>query len=102
MLRRRFLSITSWFYHPDLGMKDFEVLSRASAFAIQRSDGRSDASPHIITSQHVTHPFRFPHYYPQDTHEWLAHLTPEHIKCTLELREVSDANQHRPAFTFVC
>lgn len=68
-------------------MKDFEILSRASAFAVRRLDGEEDLPWHIISSQHVTHPFRYPQYYPPEQYPWLEHITPEHTRITLELRE---------------
>jgi hypothetical protein len=85
---RRALSLTSWFFHPDVvGMSDYEVLSRASAFAVP-ARARS-AGPHFVLSQHVTHPFNYARYYPEERYPFVHALAEDNVRCTLEARRPS-------------
>ena len=83
---RRVFSITSHFLHPDFGMKDFEVLSRASAFPVRRNSNNKSTKFHFLTSKHVTHPFNFPSYYGDK--EFVQHLSEEHVKFSIEVRNI--------------
>lgn len=113
MARRSFLSISTWFLHPDIDMKDWEVLSRGSATLLlandalsgalregsnsrstsnsRRGGGGSDGRPvpwNLIAAHHVTHPFRFPQYYGGEQYGFLEILEEQHVRHTLEVREV--------------
>lgn len=103
MKRRYALSISSWFCIPDQGMKDLEMLSRASAFLVKAknrlhdfgqkktmSDERKikylslkDSAYHIVTSSHVIAPWRYPKYYSQ---EFIKYVNETHTYYTIELR----------------
>ncbi|KAL6041499.1 hypothetical protein QOT17_024905 [Balamuthia mandrillaris] len=90
-------SLSSWFRLPEQGMSTHEVLSRASCFRtpwrkrMPRPSSSSSSSSsllpkhHIIGSAHVTHPFLWPKYYPQ---EWLRFVQEEHTLYKLEFREL--------------
>ena len=90
-----FSAVCARFMLPDQGMTQYEVLSRASAFAIDlgalmhKAGIASGDIPHdtpvlttdgsyhpIATSLHVVRPFLFPRYYPD---EWLQFIRPENI-----------------------
>jgi hypothetical protein len=80
----RALSITSWFHSPLVTMgSSHEVLSRASCFAV-----RNLTSRYIVASQHVTSPFRYPAYYPEETHGFVHVLEPEDVRLSIELRGI--------------
>jgi hypothetical protein len=91
-MKRRVFSITSHFLHPDFGMERFEVLSRASAFPVRRNSKNKSTKFHFITSQHVTHPFNFPNYYGDK--EFVQHLSDEHVKFSIEIREDDGTIRH--------
>lgn len=59
------------------------------------SDGDSERRPlvHLLTSAHVVHPFRFPHYYKEQS-EWLQMLTPYDVRSLLELRSPHGSMVH--------
>lgn len=100
-LRRSALSFSSWFCLPEQGMKDFEILNRASAFLVRASGsgnrarskvtGREfvDRAPfpapkvHLVTSSHVVAPWRWPKYYAD---EWLQQVNERHTMYTAEMR----------------
>jgi len=87
-------------------MTQYDILSRASAFAIDITSIAKEANvtrpsekqfPEtdeeiistvgfhpIVTSLHVVRPFLFPRYYPE---EWLQFVRPENIRVTLEFRD---------------
>jgi len=90
--RRAVLSLSSWFCVPEQGMKDFEILNRASAFLVrsrswkkQQEEGAGIRGPrvHVLTASHVVAPWRWPKYYPED---WLQQVNERHTAYTLELR----------------
>lgn len=85
---RRVLSLSSSFYHPDIDMKGFELLSQASACLVPTGDPHLPQKFHILASAHVTHPWRFPNYYPHETHAFVHVLSEEHIRCSVGLRNV--------------
>ena len=70
---RRCLPLTCFFKLPEQGMKDYEVLSRGTAFL-------SDS--HILASHHVVEPFHFPNYFTED---WLQFVTPQHCRYVISL-----------------
>jgi hypothetical protein len=74
------LSLTSHFKSVTLGVHAYEVLSRASAFLAMR-----DGCLHVVSSAHVTHPFAFPHYYPEKG--FLAALTADDLRYSVEVRD---------------
>ena len=107
------LSISSWFCIPEQGMKEFEILSRASAFVVKANsslfkypygngknnttreiskDGENNRGKffqpeyHILTASHVVSPWRWPKYYPD---EWLQYVSEKHTHYTVELRDES-------------
>ena len=89
------LSLSSWFCIPEQGMKDFEILCRASAFLIksknyQPTNQEEKKQPqsfrskyHVISASHVVAPWRYPKYFPDD---WLQFVNEKHTHYTLELR----------------
>lgn len=60
--------------------------SRASAFCVQASPGVGPAL-HILTSQHVTHPYKYRNYYPGEEFAWLDFVQPEHVRVSVEVRD---------------
>jgi hypothetical protein len=88
------LSISSWFCLPEQGMKDFEILSRASAFLVKSpkknglefKNDKGDIEKkniHVLTASHVASPWKWPKYYPD---EWLQHVNEKHTHYSVELR----------------
>lgn len=73
------VSLTAWFKLPEQGMKQFDVLSQASALPII-----SNNSLVFLTSQHVVLPWLYRHYY---TAEWLDFVKPQHTVYTIECRD---------------
>ena len=89
------LSLTSWFFHPAVvGMTRHEPLSRASAFAIRAAIG-SPVTHHVCSAAHVTHPFRYPAYYPGERHVFVHALGEQDVRCTIERRLVSSERAKR-------
>jgi len=102
-LRRVCLSISSWFCVPEQGMKDLEVLCRASAFMLPVNkftnppykpkgilpDSRSVHPPkfHVVTVSHAVAPWRHPKLYPD---EWLQFINEKHTHYTVEMRYEDD------------
>lgn len=86
---RHCVSLTTWFFQPELGMTKYEVLSRASACAVNlpSGSGRNDTRWTFLTSQHVTHPFRYPQYYAEPEHAFVHLLGEGDVRCTLEVRD---------------
>jgi hypothetical protein len=91
---RPFLSVTSWFFHPEIDMLwGWEVLSRGSAALLHVSPSASPSPPSLpprlvaAASHHVTHPHRFPRYYPREEFGFLEALGDEHVRHTVEVRE---------------
>jgi hypothetical protein len=68
---------------PELGMSQFEVLSRASAFAITLPS----RPPLLLSSRHVTHPHHYLDSYYQDK-EWLAAVNNRSLRYSLEVYKV--------------
>eukprot|EP01138_Halocafeteria_seosinensis_P012879 gb/GECG01013157.1/.p1 GENE.gb/GECG01013157.1/~~gb/GECG01013157.1/.p1 ORF type:complete len:224 (+),score=6.91 gb/GECG01013157.1/:1-672(+) len=105
---RPVLTLTAHFRVPEQGMEEYEPLSRSSAFIVGSDLEQSpadnlaeDGTPafgafnklHFLTSQHVTHPFRFPQYYPPEQgYEFIQFISEEHMKYTVELRDANDGN----------
>lgn len=76
---------------PEQGMRSFEVLARASAFVTPwRGVRQSTSWPkyHVLGSAHVTHPFFFPNYYPEEKVPWLRFVKEDDTLNKLELRSV--------------
>lgn len=80
--KRNALALTTWFCSPDLGMKDYEVLIRSSAFVV-KSNLSEGPGYHIVTSSHNLAPWRFPKYY---SDPFLEYVNEGHIHYTLEVR----------------
>ena len=81
--RKFALSISAWFCVPEQGMKEFEILSRASAFLLKRKSPSFKSKMHVLTASHVVAPWRFPKYYPQ---EWLQFVNEKNTHYTVEVR----------------
>ena len=86
------LSITSWMCVPEQGMRDFEVLCRASAFLIRAKEWRKEkgvvsgfafSAYIVLTVSHVVAPWKWPKLYPD---EWLQFVNETHTHYTVELR----------------
>jgi hypothetical protein len=73
------VSLTAWFKLPEQGMKQYDVLSQASAIPV-----RSKNSLQFLTSQHVVLPWLYKYYYAA---EWLEYVKQEHTAYTIECRE---------------
>lgn len=86
--RRVAAALTSYFFHPEVDMRGYELLSCASAFLVPVARPDCATRFHVIAAAHVTHPWRFPAYYPPDSHAFVHVLSDEHIRCNLELRRV--------------
>lgn len=84
------LSLTTWFRHSLSGMKEFEVLSRASASILEPS--KNDGFVNIIASQHVTHPFYWTSYFDEDKHAFLMDLRETDVQWSLEVRNPEDGS----------
>lgn len=86
-LKTTVMSITSWFCIAEQGMKDFEVLCKASAFLVKANPYIKDAKLkpryHLLTVSHVVAPWKFPKLYPN---EWLTFVNEKHTHFTMELR----------------
>lgn len=80
-------SFTSWFKSEALGMADYEMLSRASAFAVT-AKAHPSRRLHFFTTLHVPAPFLFPRWYPASQYPWLQGVRPDDVRSTLELRDV--------------
>jgi len=111
IINRCYLSLTTWFYHPDIDMKSWEILSRGSATLIippslpnvsSSSSSTSSSSSSIsssstpswqlLASYHVTHPHEFPQYYSYDQYPWLNILSSHNLRYTLELRSAKSGH----------
>lgn len=81
-------SVTSRFCLPEQGMTHFDVLSRASTFAVDVSRSRLGGTGLLfLTSAHVVHPFAFRHLYPGDENAWLDFVEERHVRASLEVRD---------------
>lgn len=83
---RPVFSLSSWFYAPDLDMKEFEILNRASAFIVPAkcpTYRKNMFKYHIVTVSHAVAPWRWPKYYAE---EWLKGVNESHCHYTIELR----------------
>lgn len=89
------LSFTSWFRVPEQGMKRFEILSRASAFAVTSKRAPTNAV-HIVAALHVPCPFLFRNYYPLSDYPWLSAVEDKHVRSRVEFRKVSSADPSLP------
>lgn len=105
----RTFSLSTWFWLPEQGMKHFELLSRASVTCVEWRQKRGGcggggvpppaAAPeaaavpafHIITSQHVTHPYAYERYYPLEAYPWLPHVREGSVRASLEVRRADGA-----------
>lgn len=88
MASRNFVSLTTWFFQPEMGMTRYEVLSRASACPVRsRTAPNSSGLWTFLTSQHVTHPFRYPNYYNEPEHAFVHLLSDSDVRCTVEVRD---------------
>ncbi|PRP81413.1 hypothetical protein PROFUN_11034 [Planoprotostelium fungivorum] len=83
---RHAYALISEFLHPDLGMKDFEVLSRSSLFLVNASKGQ-EKRLHLLGPAHVTHPWLFPHFYPESSHDWLKHVDETYVRLFLGIQD---------------
>lgn len=97
--RRHFLSLTTYFFHPDIEMKTWEVLSRGTATLLTPPPAAGAPQQQqlllLLASHHVTHPHRFPQYYPRDDFAFMQLLEDKHVRCSVELREVRACGAER-------
>lgn len=75
-------SFSSWFCIPDQGMKDFDILCRASCFLVPAL-GMQNHKFHLLTVAHAAAPWKYPKLYSQ---EWLRYVNEEHVVFTFEPR----------------
>lgn len=75
-------SFSSWFCIPNQGMKDFDILCRASCFLVPAL-GMKNNKFHMLTVAHAAAPWKYPKLYPQ---EWLRYVNEEHVIFTFEPR----------------
>jgi hypothetical protein len=69
---------------PEQGMTKYDILSRSSLIFVQSKHQKKKF--HLIAPLHVTHPWLFSHFYPQ---EWLQFVTEKSVKNFLGFREVN-------------
>ncbi|GBG29515.1 Hypothetical Protein FCC1311_057362 [Hondaea fermentalgiana] len=81
------LSLHSWFFKPAFGMKDYEILGRASGILTARRDGALT----VLTSLHNVDPASLPHYCgPEDgPTAWMHHVRPDEVKIVLQVLDES-------------
>eukprot|EP00512_Aurantiochytrium_limacinum_P010710 CAMPEP_0171564366 /NCGR_PEP_ID=MMETSP0960-20121227/16239_1 /TAXON_ID=87120 /ORGANISM="Aurantiochytrium limacinum, Strain ATCCMYA-1381" /LENGTH=292 /DNA_ID=CAMNT_0012117723 /DNA_START=104 /DNA_END=982 /DNA_ORIENTATION=- len=77
------LSLQSWFFKPEFGMEDYEILGRASGVSTLRHDG----APVVLTSLHNVDPAQLPHYCGSEDSPtaWMHHVKPEEVKCIVQV-----------------
>ena len=85
MVRKKGLtvSISTWFCLPDQGMKDMEILCRATAFAVSSSSAVHANKMHFVTASHSIAPWKFRNLYPE---EWLQAIDEKNTFYTIESR----------------
>jgi len=79
------MSMTSYFKLPEQGMKEFEVLSRASCFFIKSNKFHKQF--HIVGASHVTHPWYFRVMYHEKKYDWLNYVYEEAVKTKISFRD---------------
>ncbi len=70
---------------PELGMKDLELLNRATAFPVSLTRRKQSSNPFgvgFVTSGHVVAPWLFPKYH-KESMEWLQYVKEEHCAYSL-------------------
>lgn len=79
--------LESWFCLPEQGMKQFEILSRGSAFLTPWSTDPTRL--HVVAPAHVTHPWKFRHFAALAGPEldWLEAVREEAVRVVLSVRE---------------
>lgn len=88
------LSLTAWFRVPEF-MPHYEVLSRASAFAVRTS---AEDEVTLVSSRHVSHPWLHQaQYYPDKP--WLEHVHDDHIRYSVEAYD-GDGRHDDPVLTW--
>lgn len=100
LFKRRAISITSFFFRPEFGMRGYEPLARASAFVLPVEAAlKGDPNAplfHIVSVKHVTHPHKTSYY---DDSPFVDLLDDDDVRVTAELRDVrlsqlSSRHQH--------
>jgi hypothetical protein len=86
-LRRGALSLVVSFKNDAFGMREYEVLSRASACAVVAP---RPARLVLLSCLHVVHPFRYPQYFRPDhaATAWVQHVRPEMVRCSAQVVDV--------------
>lgn len=79
--KRWALSISTYFCIPEQGMKDLEILCRASAFLVKSKNDKNRF--HLLTASHAVAPWLYPKYYPD---EWLQFVNHTHTHYSIEFR----------------
>jgi hypothetical protein len=67
------------------GMKEYEILSRGTAFCVHTGE-RHASRPYFVTCAHVVAPWKYPQHFQEP---WLRFVNESHIKCIIELPQVS-------------
>jgi hypothetical protein len=76
-------SLTTWFSAPFTS--GFEVLSRASCVIARTSEAPTPGGASLLASAHVTHPHRYPSYFPNAS--FLSALDDSSLRYSIELRD---------------
>jgi len=99
MRRIRTLALISYFRLPEQGMKEYEVLSRASAFAVRSVKNRgnqvggNDDTTTFAFSAHVAAPYLFPKLFPE-AQDWLQFVETKHVRCFIQVNGEDTAVLH--------
>ncbi|CAM9189846.1 unnamed protein product [Choristocarpus tenellus] len=82
-LRKFSASLGVFFKIPDQGMKDYNILARATTTPVLEGNGKNSRL-RFLAPAHTVSPWKFPHFYPAD---WLSYVNETHVKYFMELRE---------------
>jgi hypothetical protein len=79
-------SLSTYFKLEEQGMKEFEMLSRASLFLVASQRIGFKKRLHLIGTAHVTHPWHFLDFFPEQK-DWLKFVDEKSTKNVMEVRE---------------
>jgi len=84
-------ALTSYFRLPEQGMTDYELLSRASLTVVPTSElWRGPEKFHFLGPAHVTHPWRYKRFYPEESFGWLQFLEEDVVVNKFALKQVRE------------
>lgn len=83
--------LEAWFKLPEHGMKEYEILARGSLFLTPASKDYKRRF-HVVAPAHVTHPWRFRHFYRGPDHDWLDAVHEDAVKVLVTVREEGSGN----------